>query len=266
MRVGRYGRSWNLQGTYQAYSPTFRAANGFVSRNDYRRFSVNPSLSFYPNRFVEQIRTSGFTSHQRGYDGGMLRQDQELSVFMRMKRQTNAFASFMLAEENFRGERFTGLWWMNAELSSQFNEAISIGLYHGQGRSIARFGSVPEAGSAQELSAWATIKPLQRLVIRPRVQYASMKSIETGEELYSGYILRTRADLLFTKELSLRLVAEYNDFAEAFSIEPLLSYRMNAYSIVYVGSTQRLEDFGQPHGFSTSSRQFFFKMQYLFRT
>jgi hypothetical protein len=266
IRAGRYGRSWNLQGTFQSYSPTFRAANGFVSRNDYRRLGVNPSLAFYPNRFVEQIRASGFASHQRGYDGELLRQDQEISVFLRMKRQSNAYASFMHTEENFRGERFRGLWWMNAELSSQFNEAISIGAYHGLGRSIARFGSVPEAGSAREMSAWATIKPLQRLVIRPRVQYASMTSVKTGEELFSGYILRTRADLLFTKEFSLRLVAEYNDFAEAFSIEPLLSYRMNAYSIVYIGSTQRLEDFGDPYGFNTSARQFFFKMQYLFRT
>lgn len=266
LRAGRYGRHWNLDATYQAYSPTFRAANGFVSRNDYRRLSTNPMLSFYPDAFVDLVRPSLLISRQWGFDGTLLQRDHQARLFMRMKGQTNLFAMARYGSENYRGHQFDNLWWVSADGGSQFSDPLSVGAYVGIGRSIARFTDVPEIGRAFEASLSSTIKPLQRLVFRPRLTYASLTDVESGAAYYSGYIARARMDLLFTRELSIRLVTQYNDFSSTWSLEPLVSYRLNAYSVMYVGSTQQLRDYGEPFGYSTSSRQFFFKLQYLFRT
>jgi hypothetical protein len=266
LRAGRYGRNWNWSTTYQAYSPSFRAANGFVARNDFQRLSTNPSFIFYRDGFVEQVRPSLLLARRWASDGTELQREHQASVFLRMKGQTNLFASARYGSEHFLGDDFDGLYWLMLDGGSQFSEALSAGIYVGAGRSIARFASPPAVGNGREASLSVSIKPLQRLFIRPRISYASLTNPDSGEDYYSGFILRNRLDLLFTPELSLRLITEYNDFANAFSIEPLLAYRLNAYSLMYIGTTQRMLDGGLEHGFYTTSRQFFFKMQYLFRT
>ena len=50
------------------------------------------------------------------------------------------------------------------------------------------------------------------------------------------------------------------------SIEPLMTYRLNAFSMFFVGSTHAYQDAPHPNSRLTQSRrQFFAKFQYLFR-
>jgi hypothetical protein len=52
-------------------------------------------------------------------------------------------------------------------------------------------------------------------------------------------------------------------------VEPLLTYRVNPYTLFYVGASDRRRDFGLDEGpdagFERTSRQFFAKLQYLLR-
>ena len=112
---------------------------------------------------------------------------------------------------------------------------------------------------------YLNVKPLQRLTIRPSINFASLADLETNETFFTGYILRTQANLQFTRELSLRLVTQYNGFDDRLDVEPLLSYRLNPFSIFYVGSTHGFDAFDAPYGRVQSERQLFFKFQYLFR-
>jgi len=75
----------------------------------------------------------------------------------------------------------------------------------------------------------------------------------------------TEANLTALRELSLRLVTQYDDFDRALSLEPLVTYRVNPFSAVYVGSAHHLSDVDHGGGPNQVSRQLFFKLQYLFR-
>lgn len=88
-----------------------------------------------------------------------------------------------------------------------------------------------------------------------------------------GYIARTRVGYQFTRKFFMRTVVQYNDFSESLEIDPLITYKINAFTALHVGSTHDFDRFdhpGQPDDpsrfFRQSSRQFFFKFQYLFRT
>ena len=73
--------------------------------------------------------------------------------------------------------------------------------------------------------------------------------------------------LQFNRELSLRVVTQYVDFGDAgLSVEPLVMYRLNPFSIFYVGMTDRFADYGGNLGYARTDRQFFVKLQYLLRT
>jgi hypothetical protein len=120
------------------------------------------------------------------------------------------------------------------------------------------------------VSAYLTIKPADRIVIEPNVRYARSTDAATGDELYSGYIARTRVRFQFNRELSLRLVVQYNDFGETWDVDPLITYQISPFSVLYLGSTynyanvQLAED--APYQWKMTSRQFFIKLQYLFQT
>ena len=87
----------------------------------------------------------------------------------------------------------------------------------------------------------------------------------TGPECIG--ITRTRMDLQFTRQFFLRLIFQYNDFSKGYDLEPLLTYRINPFTVFYVGSTQSWTDFGDDFaefGIEETERQYFAKFQYLF--
>lgn len=70
----------------------------------------------------------------------------------------------------------------------------------------------------------------------------------------------------FSPELYIRLITQYDSFDKSVEFFPLLSYKLNPFTIFYIGSTQSLSDFGDPFGMRQTARQFFVKLQYLWRS
>jgi hypothetical protein len=103
------------------------------------------------------------------------------------------------------------------------------------------------------------------------IDYQRSEEKDTGEKLYDGYLLWSKLSFQFTKELSLRLVTQNNNFQDKWDIDPLLTYRLNAFSVLYLGSTYSYRDYQVPitggyiKSTELSSRQFFMKVQYLFQ-
>jgi len=65
------------------------------------------------------------------------------------------------------------------------------------------------------------------------------------------------------------LVLQYDDFDREWSIEPLLTYRINPFTMFFVGSTHALAEIGDASQggpvYTQTERQLFLKFQYLFR-
>jgi hypothetical protein len=110
---------------------------------------------------------------------------------------------------------------------------------------------------------WMALRPASWISIQPTLNYSRLSV--GGTEVFSGYILRARTELQFTRELFIRFVMQYDDFDQALSLEPLLTYRANPFTLVYIGSTRGYQDFGQPFGWQRHDTQYFAKVQYLIR-
>ena len=138
----------------------------------------------------------------------------------------------------------------------------------------------PEMGYSHVFSAYAYIKPTQRMEICPTYEYYKLDHLDRwlannpGEEknIYSGYIFRSRLTYQFSRQLFLRLVVQYDDFSERLDIEPLLTYRVNPFTKFYVGMTSGYQYYDNANyteldksEWSLDSRQIFAKFQYLFR-
>lgn len=262
----RRARHWNFEVGYRSASPTFRAANGFVTTNAYRTVQMEQSYDFYPESgFVDRLTPEIEVS--RGYNfAGEHKMDMIRPSLMGMLTgQTFFLLQYTAKRERFRDTYFNGLRSWTAGLDSKFSNLVGVGLFVSGGREIARFQQVPELGRQFGVRARLQIKPTQRLVISPSFNYASLHDLDSGERFYSGYILRTQTNYQFTRELSARVIVQYNDFSGRLDVEPLVSYKLNPFSIFYVGSTHDFLEFDGPGGMLQTDRQFFFKFQYLFR-
>ncbi len=262
----RSARTWNFDLDYWSATPTFRAENGFESRNAFRRVSMWQSLTLYPKgTFIDQFRPGVFMQRTWNFDGAVKRTFIEPGVFFSLKRQTflNVWANF--GDEQFAGVDFTGLRRVGIFVNSAFSDPVRVGFFVQRGRSVFRDRSNPLLGVGTDAEIFATIKPTARLVFQPSLNYSQLSEVDGDREFFSGFIFRTRTNLQFTRELFLRVVVQYNDFSQSLDVEPLLTYKLNPFSLFFIGSSLGYQDFDDPRGLTRSSRQFFTKFQYLFR-
>jgi hypothetical protein len=93
---------------------------------------------------------------------------------------------------------------------------------------------------------------------------ASLVSVRTRGLFYDGNIYQALTVYQFTPEFSLRLITQLDTFDDLTRVYPLLSYRLNAFSALYLGATHATANYGVSRGgWRTMATQYFFKVQYL---
>jgi hypothetical protein len=265
-------RHWQLHARYEALSPTFRAENGFEPQNDVRQILLEPHATAYPlTGLLNQIDWDVAIVRTWNFDGVRKQEYIDPYVHFQLIGQTYALVEYYLANERFRGVDLRGIGRWHASVYSSFSDPVRLSLSIDRGEAIARNLAVPVVGDGTEVDLSATLKPIPRLVIEPSFSYEKLHR-KTGEEIYSGWIGRTRTSLQFTRQLFMRLIVQYDDFTRRLDVEPLVTYRLNPFTLFYVGSSLGYDDFrpgplvgpGET-GFQASQRQFFAKFQYLLR-
>lgn len=266
--IGRDARLWNFDLDLSATSPTFRADNGFIVRNDSRRVTGRTGLSFRPDgKVVTSITPELVFGRVWNYRG--TRKDEWLSANLcgHLAKQTHFHSSFLLSRERWRGVWFDDIRRVSVNVDNHMLEAVQLSVYLNYGNTIARnVDPLPVMGRTTEVSGSATIKPLRQLIIEPSINYLKLNNRDTGGRIHEGSILRARFNYQLTRELSIRTVLQYNDFDNDLRFESLVTYKLNPYTIFYIGSTHSFwYELGKAHHPERSERQFFLKFQYLFR-
>jgi hypothetical protein len=260
-------RTYSFSLQYSDRSPTFQAQDGFVPSNDLRTGSFQQDLQFYPNNSWIDTWGAGLnTMLHFNYDGVRKEKVAIPYLWANFKGQTNVNLTYLaLNDELYKNFPFTNI--QRAELSVYSRPASFLTLqFNGWfGRFIKRSDPI-DAGQGHTIDVTAQIKPTSQFELDLSYSRARLASIATGELFYDGYIGRAVGIYQFTPRVFLRVISQYDEFNRAVDFFPLLSYKLNPYTIFYVGSTYSLSDFGEPYGFTQTSRQYFLKLQYLFRS
>jgi hypothetical protein len=270
LELERDARYWNFEVYYNDLSPTFRANNGFITNNNYRSGGFWTGVLFQPNgRVFEKVQPQFNYGLEYNHDDVFKDTWVSPSIWIQFKRQTNMWMGYLKSRERFKGVLIEGIERLQYNIHSNASDILQGGMYFQVGRSIARGEDPPILGHERYFEAWGTLKPTSRLKSNFTYVFAKMMETESGPNLYEGYIIRNRLSYQFNRRLFLRLVTQYNDFSRRMEIDPLLSYKINPFTVFYVGSTHDVENFtGEDYGdlgYRQTNRQFFAKIQYLFR-
>jgi hypothetical protein len=261
--LSRDAKFWNFSLDYLEKSPTFRADNGFVAGNDVRMASFWSNLTFYPEKsWITRVSPNINGALKWNFAG--VRKDVWIQpdIYAQFIGQSEFELNYLWSEERFRDIVFKGIQRADGKISSNFSALLSPGIYVSYGRSIARNLDTPVLGKGYDITFWCTIKPWSRLVIQPEWDYSRL-DYSGGGNIFKGYILRTRFNYQFSRELMARVILQYDDFDRRFNFEPLLSYKLNPFTIFYIGSSQAYEKFDGEKNITPTSRQYFLKLQYL---
>lgn len=266
LHIDRSARAWWIEAEYSERSPTFRTDNGGETGNDYRLATTSGGYIYQTDTpLLDEIGTSFELARKWNFRD--IRRDEWwiTSLWCDFKAQTSINFTYLRSRELFRGVDLPGIRSYQIYLNSRFSKPVEISGNVNWGWRVARSLDVPLLGKQLGYSLSAAIRPQSRLLIEPTYTRARMLHPADNSEIYNGYIFRTRLSYQFTREWFLRLVVQYHDFRKDLSVEPLLTYRLNPFTVFYLGSSLAYHDYGEEVDFASTSRQYFFKLQYLFR-
>jgi hypothetical protein len=244
--VERSARIWNFDISYRHFSPTFRVDNGFETRNDLRRVSMFQALNFWSGTsWLDRIGPGVYGQMMWNWRGEKKSDYVQLWLNAQLKGQTYVEPAIEIENERFRETDFTGL--VNARLfaRSDFSEPVRLGFFVSHGGRIARNLEMPQQGTGTDAEIFGTLKLWRRFLLEPSVQYSNLYVDGGATEVFNGFVFRTRASLQFTRELFARLIVQWDDFGGQLSLEPLLTYRLNPFTVFYVGATSGYTDYGR---------------------
>jgi len=273
--------------TYLETTPTYRTDNGYRSKNDQRgpRFYGQYIFRFdESNKFLVNMIPSVRLGREWNFDDERNYEFVTTALEMSFKAQTSTHASYTTESIKYRGEWFEGIYLLHNCVHSTFNKMISCGGHINYGHQLS-YGYLVK-GKEIGWGAWLDIKPVDQMLLE--TSFRHLKSNSFGEDriadsnlpetLYKDYTLWGRANYQFSRKLSLRLVVQYSDSRRFWSIDPLITYRINAFSVLYTGSSYGYQDLDGmtttvgdeivkiPNlGWEMNNRQFFMKFQYLFQ-
>ena len=299
----RSGRNFNLQSLYVDYSPGFVTETGFVNRVDIREQSLNasyyfrpegkflisygPTLQqfniwdhrgtaldyfFYPGFRVDMARSTYVNFHPFGYDDVRLR-PLDYSTLSRVTAYPQPF------------------WGIEAGTSWLKQLDFTAFFVSGKGVNYDPLaGQVPTLGHEDQGNFTLTFHAAGRLRIDNAYLLEHIRDSDAHLTAVTNHIFRSKWNYQFTRELSARVVLQYNSVlsnpaisalspTKNFNADFLITYLVHPGTAIYVGYNSDLENLDRnlavnpitgfiqttPRGYINDSRLFFVKASYLFR-
>ena len=303
----RSGRSFLYQFEYNDRSPGFRTDTGFLRRADIRRFGQNLGYLFWPEG--KRIINWGprlFAERVHDHDGTRLDWSVSPAFDVEFVRQTRFSVFYNAARERLRPQDSPGCPGLTGsldfsvpgygfEFSSEYFSTLTVSGFAGWGKAINCAPPVAQEPflADENRAEWTiTLRPTTALRIDNTYILFRLRDRASGASIFNNHIIRSKWNYQFTRELSLRVILQYDTTLtnpeltslptrKNFNADFLLTYLLHpgtALFIGYNGNAQNLDpalrqiappdDLGlvRPrHSFINDAKQFFVKFSYLYR-
>ena len=299
----RIGRKLNVQSQYLDYSPNFETQTGFVNRVDLREqlvkasyywrpegkylISYGPTLQqfniwdhsgtpldyfVYPGFRVDMTRGTYVNFHPYGYDDVRLR-PIDYSTLTRV----TAFP------QPFWGIDAATSWFKEFDLTAFFVSGAGVNFNPSAGRP-------PMMGHEDQGNFTLTFHAAGRLRIDNAYLLEHVRERDSNLTAVTNHIIRTKWNYQFTRNLSARLILQYNAVlsnpaisslsrTKNFNTDFLITYLIHPGTAIYVGYNSDLANLDPNlavdpvtnaimttrNGYINDSRQFFVKASYVYR-
>jgi len=291
-RVNRQGRAFNYNLQFVNMAPDFEAQSGFILRTDNRYVLQDSSYTFWIHRGLMTQVKPGFQV-QKGwfFHGGESYAAATSSISVELNHQTTLEVHAVQSYDVLRPQDYAAL------ASNQNFPQTSFGTA-GSSRELRwlrfdyrldtgrRLHYIPPAGEAPRIAGFyraqvaISIRPTRGLTIDNAYLFDRNVRPEDNRQMYSSHVLRSKWNWQLSRELSVRVIAQYDGLAadprftsantgRSVNGDFLLTYLVHPGTALYIGyntNFSRPPQIGSsPDEFVNDGHQFFVKASYLFR-
>jgi hypothetical protein len=301
VRIDRSGRTFNTHIHFVDTDADFRSQLGFQNRyfkSDASGIHNRIDFTFYPEGSVLQSwGTGGMLVYQNDKAGTKIY--SEVSPSVNWNLATSRFTiGVMDVSETLRPKDFRGL--PSAEVYDYHNwnvryrnstiASLNLDVRYRDGTAlnlVPAVGTLPSVADSSRFDIDLLWRPLERLRIDNSYVRATLDSRDGAGKIFSNDIFRSSWNYQFTREMSLRFIAQYErtDAGPAsrltddrnMNFDVLLRYVLNPWSALYFGyNTNRsnfdiiedeegLRELITTDGLKKDGDQFFVKFSYMFQ-
>ena len=256
--------------------PDFRTDVGFLQRVDQQLGSATVGYRWWPESWL--ISWGPTLDYQLSYTHAGIREDETIDAGLNFdfSRNINVSGNAIQAHERFGGVDFDR---RNYSLSTFISTSrlFSLGGSFRWGDEIYYIDRQnPYLGRGNSATLSATVRPDPRFSSQLDLVTSRFFDVRNGsQEVFNVQVLRALSTFTFTDRLLFRNITEYNSFRGTLGTNLLLTYRINALTVFYVGYDDhyRQEDlidvhdsrFFQSTAFRRTNRALFTKLRILFR-
>jgi hypothetical protein len=269
-RFDRNGRHALVHAHWTQQSDGFAPQLGILGRNyqpDSKGLHGNLEYRFWrpEGSWLDRIGPRLFHAHQEDQSGQRIY--AELSPALLMAWSGDSNLSFgtnsirerlrerdfpgLLAARDYKQDRWYGEFWTEMFAKAGFyvfyDEGTVINL-------VPRLGSQPELADRRYWQTEVRLRPSQRLRIDTNYLFTRLDDRFGGGQIFENRILRNRWNYQFTKEMSVRFIAQLEETDPTASLtrlerdrnlnfDVLFRYVLNPWSALYVGYNQNRSNF-----------------------
>ena len=264
------GRHFSWMFATNQLSPDFKTDLGFVRRINFRRHLANVAYRFRPENWIVDWGPTIEYDRYTTFSGVLEEETTSLRLGFDFAQNIGFNASVTHGMERFLDTNFKKT---RVSLFGTMGTSRRIFLRGGLrfGDQI-RYTENPFLGRSVGLSLAATVRPFSRLQSAISLNASRFVDINTNTNIFNVKIIRARTTYQFTKELLVRNILDYNTLDKTLATSVLVTYRVNAGTVFYVGYDDRYHQRDQvqndvfvDQAFQLTNRAFFTKLQYLFR-
>jgi hypothetical protein len=277
----RVGRGLAYTVSHANYTPDFRSSTGFIRRVDQQNTVARTSYTFWPqNRFI--VSWGQFATYTLNYNHAGQIDDHWIgtATFVTFARNINVNV------QNWGGiERFGGVSFrvdhhaVTADLN--FSRRFSLNV-SSRWEDQIRYIATPFLGRAWERSAELSFRPASNFETGLTANLNRLVDPRNRTEVFDIGLYRSRTTYQFTPRLLARSILEYDSWEDKLGVNLLLTYRINAGTVLFLGMDDRLQDarhlgegpldanpgaeaLATTAGLQRTRRVFYLKASYLFR-
>ena len=299
----RAGRQFNLQSLYVDYSPGFVTETGFVNRVDIREQVINASYFFRPEgkfliSYGPTLQQFNIWDHRGtaldyfAFPG--FRVDMARSTYVNV--HPFAYDDVRLRPLDYstlpRVTAYPQPFW-GIEGGTSWLKQIDFTAFFVSGKGVnydPAAGQAPTIGHEDQANLTLTFHAYGRLRIDNAYLLEHIRERDAHLTAVTNHIVRSKWNYQFTRDLSARVILQYNAVlsnpaisslprTKNFNADFLITYLIHPGTAIYVGYNSDLENLNRnlavdpvtgfilttPRGYINDGRQFFVKASYLFR-
>ncbi|MDA8947699.1 carbohydrate binding family 9 domain-containing protein [Flavobacteriaceae bacterium] len=268
VQLSRNTEHWKSYAFFRNITPEYQANVGFVVKNNRRWGTIFHEYQNFINKKGLQFFSIG-TKADLNYTFQNYLKAVSIDGIIGIRTYLNTTIEYTYDWDifkNYLGRNYRNVGKSELIIQNNPSESFSLMIRATFGKDIAYNEENPEIGREFTLFVMPSFQLGNKFNLSPSVRYARLKNLETQQDYFSGAISRFSTRYQFNNFFSVRIISEYNSFADRFFIQPLIQWNPNPATVFYIGGNQNsMEDFNDEFysPFRVDQTQFYLKFQYL---